>query len=355
MFNKTKVTDSLLGLVGYNNPINPKYAIIDASNQTSRSGRFATENPYCKIEYLKETQDYKDASDVEFNIFLDGLQKRSIAEVMDKVLIESDYIDRQVLYQFSNNKTETDALLADSFMGYRINKSLEKNVAFELPRVFLEFEGAGDIELLLFNSAVKEPIESKLVTITSTQQIEELGWRVDDTGNYFQGQWYFGYISNSVTGTVTPIKRNYESSLSMSCITHLSFESISAPNVTTNELWDLDNVDGAEECWGLNPDVVVFNDYTDLVIQHQAIFAPAIQLQMTINSIQEYISSLRSNRTQRIAEEQLNLVIAQLEGVPDRITGLIPTLHKEVRSLNKQLLRLTKGMFATGFELNTLS
>lgn len=353
MFDKTKVTNNLYGLVGFQNPANPAYAIVDTDNETSRSGRYATENPYCKIEYLKETQSYVDASDVDFNNFLAGLQKRSIAEVMDKVLIETDYIDRQLLYQHSNNKVNTDSLPASSFVGYRISKSLDKNVAFEIPRILLEFEGVGDIELLLFNSAIKEPIKSKTISITKTQQVEPLGWRIDDTEDYFQGEWYLGYLTDGLA--VTPFKRDYQNANVLSVITHLCYENISAPNVTANELFDLDTIDGASESWGLNPDTVVFNDYTDLLTQQEALFAPAIQLQMAINSIQEYISSLRSNRTQRISEEQLNFIVAQLEGIPDRITGLIPTLHKEIRSLNMQIEKLIKGMFSTGFELNTLS
>lgn len=355
MYNKTKVTDSFYGLVGFQNPINPNYAIVDANNQLSRSGRFATENPYCKIEYLKETQDYIEASDAQFNTFLEGLQRRSIAEIMDKVLIKPDYIDRQVLYQFPNNKVKTDELPSTSFVGYRITKSLDKNVAFEIPRIFLEFEGAGDITLVLFNSAIKSPVESKTITISSAQQSESLGWRVDNTGDYFQGEWYLGYFSDSVTGTLKPIDRDYENANVMSYITHMNFERGSFPNVTLNELPDLEDWESSDEVWGLNPDIIVYNDYTDLIIQHEALFAPAIQLQMVINSIQEYISSLRSNRSQQISEEQLNLIIAQLEGIPDRITGLIPTLHKEVRSLNKEIEKLTNGMFTTGFILNTLS
>jgi hypothetical protein len=353
MFNKKKVTDNLVGLVGCENPINPDYAILDVNNTESRSGRFATENPYFKIEYLKDTQDYKDASDIEFNTFLLGLQKSAIAEVMDKVLMPVDYIDRQLLYQYTNNKTATDTLPASSFVGYRLTKSLEKNVAFELPRIILEFEGTGDVELLLFNSAVKDPIFSTTVSITKTQQVEKLGWRIDDTGNTFQGEWYLGYLTDGLT--VAPIKRDYQKSNCKSVITHLCYENIQVGDTIVNELFDLDDIESAEQCWGLNPDTIVFNDYTDLVIQHEALFAAAIQGQMVINGIQHYIASLRSSRTQRMSEDQLNLLIAQLEGIPDRIAGLIPTLHKEVRALNTQIERVIKGMFSTGFELNTLS
>lgn len=353
MFDKVKVTNNLFGLVGFQNPANPDYAVVDAANQESRSGRFATENPYCKIEYLRDTQDYIDADDASFNIHLQNIQNKSISDVVDRVLIEPDYIDRQMLFQYSNNKKEVDTLPAQSFAGYRIRKSLDKNVAFKISRILLEFEGAGDIEILLFNTAKKEPIYSKVVTISSTLQEEALNWVINDSDIAFQGEWFIGYLTDGLT--VQPIKRNYQSSNIKSCITNLAFDNIYVTGVTTNELFDLDNIDGASECWGLNPDVVVYNDYTNLIIQHENIFAPAIQLQMAINSIENYIASSRSNRNQRLSTDQINFIVAQIEGVEDRIVGYKPTLHGLIKQLNKQLERLIKGMFSTGFELNTLS
>lgn len=355
MFDKTKIQDSLFGLVGFQNPINPDYAIVDVDNQESRSGRYATEHPWCKIEYLKENQDYIDASDADFNTALQGLQQRSISEVVGRVTTDIDYIDRQVLFQNANNKVNTDALPVSNFVGYRINKDLVKNVAFEVKRIFLEFQGAGTVKLLMFNSAVKEPIFEQEVTISSSQQTQDLNWRIDNTGDYFQGDFYLGYLSDNVAGGVLPYERDYQSSNVKSCITHMYWENIKVPNVTTEELFDLDNIDGADECWGLNPDIVVFNDYTDLVIQQEALFANAIQLQMSINSIQSYLYSLRSNRHQRLAEEQFTIVLAQIEGA-EGLTGLRPTLEKEIKRLNQEIKKLKDGMFSDSFfQLNTLT
>lgn len=352
MFNRTKITNSLFGLVGIESPANPKYDVIDSANQESRSGRLVTNNPYVKVEYLLSNLDYKDSDDTQTNEFLSSLQKKAISDVVDRVLMEPDYIDRQVLYQYPNNKNEVEVLPASSFVGYRITKSNEKNVAFEIPRIFLEFEGTGDIELLLFNTAVKEPIKQKTITITSSQQVEPLGWRLDDTDNFFQGEYYIGYLTDGLT--VQPIKRDYQKANIKSCITHLSFSNMYVTGVTSNELFDLSKEQGASESFGLNPDVTVFNDYTNLIMQHEAIFAPAIELQFVINCIETYIASDRSNREERLSTDRVNFLVAQIEGVPDRIIGYKPTLSKTITSLSKQIKRLKDGMFSYGFELNTL-
>jgi len=243
--------------------------------------------------------------------------------------------------------------LPDGFVGSRIQKSLDKNIAFEITRCLLEFSGTGNIELLLFNSAVKAPIFSKVVAVASGQQVVALNWRLDNTGTYFQGDYFFGYITKDLT--VLPFKRDYESANRISVISHLCFTPIVVSGVQTKELFDLSKINNVSESWGLNPDVTVFNDYTDLVIQNEMLFATAIQTQMVINSIQQYIASERSNRTERMSNDRLNLLIAQLEGVPDQITGLIPTLRKDVAMLNKELKRIINGYFASGFMLNRTS
>ena len=355
MFNATKVSIALFGLVGFRNPIDPAYAIVDTANQTSRSGRFVNDNPIAKVEYIKQTQDYANATNDDFNTFLTNLQKRSIIEVMDAVMSQDDYIDRQRLYHYPSRKKTVETLQSGSFVGYEIEMDrCEPNVAFEISRVFLEFEGSGTVTLVLFNTAINTPIYTKTVTISSNNQVEPLNWRVDGTGNDQGGTYYFGYFTTGVT--VQPVSRqNFDRANSMAYVTHLEVEPIEVLGVTGTSLFDIDDVDNTDKCHGLNPDFAVFNDYTDLIIRHEALFANAIQLQTVINATQEYVSSSRSNRSQRISEDQLNFTIAQLEGVEGRITGLIPTLKKEVFSLRKQIDKLISSMFSTGFELNTLS
>ena len=65
MVNINKIQTALLGLVGFNQPYNPDYAIVDIDNIASESGYFATDNPYAKIEFIKDNQDYFDISNEE--------------------------------------------------------------------------------------------------------------------------------------------------------------------------------------------------------------------------------------------------------------------------------------------------
>ncbi|MCP4569918.1 MAG: hypothetical protein GY841_20250, partial [FCB group bacterium] len=155
MFNQTKVIESLYGLVGYEQPTNPDYDDVDADNLVSRSGRNYTDNPYVKIEWLTDNLDYKDSDTTQINAGLKKISESAITHICDKLFNKPDFIDRQLLYQFANNKINTDTLPTGYFVGYRIFTALEKNIAFKLTRILLEFEGTGDLKLYLYNSAQK--------------------------------------------------------------------------------------------------------------------------------------------------------------------------------------------------------
>lgn len=353
MFDKTKATDSIFGLVGVQSSINPDYPTVDVDNSESRSGRNATDNPSFKIEYLFDNMDYPGATATDFNTWLTRFSKTAIGEVLDHVNDKSDFIDRQLLYQFANNKVNTDSL-PSGFVGYKISQSLDKCQAFEITRCILEFTGTGDIELLLYNTAKSLPVKSKVVTISDTFQVEQLNWRVDNSDDYFKGDYYFGYQTNGLT--VLPYKRDYDKANVKSIVSGLCFDNISASySPIANELFDLNSIDGVSECWGLNPDVTVFDDYTDMFIQNEMLFAKAIELQMVINAIKTYISSMSSNANERFSVEQMNILTAQLEGIEGRIDGYKPQLIREVSQLKKEIMKIKNGYFADGFILNTLS
>ena len=189
MFNISIVTTGLLGLVGYRQPFDPAFTTLNAANLTSRSGLIVNDAAFAKLEYLKDAQDFDAISDVDFNTFLQNKQKESIINVCNAVFNESVYIDKQVLYKNAFNKVDTETL-PDGFVCFEIEVTQKKNVAFEIKRILLDFDGTGDIELLLFNTAQKAPLFTKVITITSDHQAEELGWVIDNLVDTYKGEYY---------------------------------------------------------------------------------------------------------------------------------------------------------------------
>ena len=196
MFDK-KVVDTLYGIVGLEQPFNPAYAILDSDNLTSRSGYKANGggNPYVKVQHIKECQDYVGISDEDFNTLLKRIQSSSIAEVCNAVYSNTDFLERNLVYQYPLNKVNTTTL-ENGFVGDKITLSRKNNIAFEIKRVVLDFEGTGDITLQLYSSQQQEPLFSQTITITSTTQVQELNWVVNNVDSY-KGEYYLGYVTNS--------------------------------------------------------------------------------------------------------------------------------------------------------------
>jgi hypothetical protein len=357
MFNVPKTQAALNGLVGFKQPANPDYAFLDAENQVSRSGRFVTDNSLCKLEHIKDNYDYKDATNEQLNAFLQAKQKKAIVSVCDRVFNRPDFIDRQMLYQFANNKQDVETL-PDGFVGYEIEVALDKNWAYEITRAIFEFQGAGDVELLIWNSNKKEPLFKKTITISEGLHEEPLNWRLDNTNIVYKGKYYFGYITNGLT--VSPYKRDYENANVMSTITGMGWRQIEVIGHSANDtLFDLNNIDGSDISIGVNPDITVFKDATDTIIQNQPIFAKAIEMQLTIDLLQMIVGSLRFNLNSQNSKELLTKITVELEGLdPEegiKKTGLKRQLLGEVNHLRAELDRIRQGYFAHGLLLNTLT
>jgi len=356
MFNVAKIQSSLNGLVGFRQPANPTYAIIDAANLISRSSRYVTDHSLLKVEYIKENLDFKDATAIQFNTFLANKQNAAIVRVMDKIFNKSDFIDRQVLYQQANNKIEVETLPA-GFVGFKIETSIEKNWAFEITRAILEFQGTGDVTIMLWNSAIKEPLQTKVVTIANETQEVALNWRLDNTNVAYKGNYYLGYNTQSLV--VAPFKRNYENANVISTITGMCFEQIEVAGHIGTSLFDFEDIDGSDINVGINLDITVFNDATNMIIQNQFLFAKAIETQMIIDLLSEITGSLRLNLTERQSDSMMTKIIMELEGLNGdgdiKKAGLKKELMGEINHIRKEIKRLQRGYFASGFLLQTLT
>jgi len=345
VININKIQTALLGVVGFKQPYNPSYAIVDSANQLSSSGYFVTDNPYAKIEYIKDNQDYLSISNGDFNLFLNDLKKSAISNVCNQVFNEFDFIDRSLLYKNASNKIDVETL-PTGFVGYRINVSNERNVAFKINRVLLDFQGTGTFTLLLWNTAKKTAIQTKAITITSDHQEVILDWEINNSDTTYKGDYYIGYINSALT--VSPYKRDWNAGNVLSQLNYLFIQPVKVINHTTTTLFDLDDVDGLSESNGLNFDITVYDDFTDFVINNKMLFARAIQLDAIIGCIQLYLSSLRSNSNQSQSAQLYEKLMIELKGTANestvKVIGLENQLLGEIASIRTEIGKLKKGL-----------
>ena len=359
MFDKTAIETALYGIVGFRQPFDPVYAILDANNLASRSGYFVNDNAYAKIAYIKNTQDYAEISDVDFNLFLKRQQEAAIASVMNEVFIQEDFRERNYLYQYAMNKVGTSEL-PDGFVGQRIQVNIENNIAFEIKNVLSDFSEAGTINLLLFSSEENtKTIQSKTLTITAERQVHELNWVVNNTQGIYKGEYYLGYIFTSGT-TPKPYKREYNAASIISLYNDLFITRINVLGHTSETvLFDLQDIEGSSDYIGFNPDITVYDDFTDVIINSQQIFANAIHLTMTIRLMSLYAASLRSNKLERDSSRILLLVLQQIDGQNGEgsvnVRGFAPVLANELTRIRKHINKLIRGYIGTEPTVHTMT
>ncbi|MFK7780664.1 MAG: hypothetical protein QM490_06110 [Candidatus Gracilibacteria bacterium] len=355
MFQVSKISSKLYGIVGLRQPFNPTYAILDASNQISRSGYYITDNAHVKLECLKDTQDYKDISDTDFNEYLKRLQQSSIVNVCHNVFNDYDYIDRNLLYTNTQNKVNTE-ILDDGFVGYKIEVDDKNDIAFSIKRVLLDFDTTGSFNILLFNTSKSTPIESKAITITDKTQEVVLDWKIDNSDITYKGDYYLGYIKTATTPI--PYMRNYEDSNEMTTFSNLEFEKVQVVNHNTETLFDLTSEVSMSKNIGINPDITVYEDFTDLIINNEMLFARAIYLDMSISVLREQLNSLRINSNQITAESQSMKILAEIEGIkgdnPLKLVGLRSLLIGEIKQISVEINKLKNGYFNSPLSVKTV-
>ena len=356
MFDVNKIQTGFTGLVGIRQPLDPEYAFLDADNQASASGLFLDDISNFKVRLYVDTQDYKDATDAQLNDDLRNIQKAATVSICQNVFGNESYVDRNFIYSNATNRQDVETTLKNGFVGFKIVPSHTKNIAFKISRLRLEFEGAGDVKIVLFNSALNTPLFEKVVTISSNSQIEDLDWTVNNTADDYKGEYYLGYIYD---GTLTPYKRNYEFSNSRNYIAELSIEPSFCSGANDTQMFDIDEVDFLSENTGLNPDITVYFDYTDMILQNKNLFAKALQLQWGIMVMQRYISTTRSNGNERLSKEIILRTIETIEGTassaPIKVTGVKQYLGDELDQLRKAIEDLKRGYFIDGIQVITVS
>ena len=363
MINPTILTTKLAGIVGFRNSYNPKYAIIDNANQASRSGLYINDNPFVKLESIKDSQDYAEILDADFNNFLRGKINTSIVNVANAVFNQPDYIDRQVLYKYALNKFSQNQTANTSPAGNYVNTYVipngfncywfmvneNKNIAFKISRVLLEFNGTGNITLYLYNTSdVSKPLQTKQITITSPYQEVELDWICDNTGQGYKGDYYIGYFQSECDPSLQPFQRLYRAGMVLSTIDQLSIYRYNFAQFTDKtKSFDLIGFTPYNLYNGVNPDITVYEDYTDLIVQNEKLFARAIQLDCQISLLSESIASIRSNRNERISGAYTAQIMAQIEGESGegnvKVSGLRPQFYGAIGSIRKELNKLQEG------------
>jgi hypothetical protein len=353
MFDVNLIKQELKGLVGFRQPTNPKFAILDTENQDSKSGLYVTDNPYAKIEYIKANVDYERATNPQLNQILKRMLDTSAINICSQVFNDDDFIDRNHVYSATQNKTE-ELVLPIGFVGYRINIDSSKNIAFRINRVILELVQAGSLELLVFNSNIKEPIKKIDIIYSSFYHSTSTDLLINDLG-FYKGSFFIGFVND---GSINTYKKNYYDSINKNSLKHLTIINTVIEGYSGTQLFDLDDSEEFSDYCGFNLDITVLEDFTDFIVVNKFLFARAIYLDCIISCLNTYAATLRSNGDERSSSELYARIMVEIEGTrPDdnviSIRGLRPQIVYEISQIREQIFKLKDGFFGKGYFVDT--
>lgn len=335
-------------MVGIRPSQNPEYSGLLTNFSGATSGLYLDDVEHFKVESWVKCQDYAAAGSGALNAKMGQIQLSAISSVVHQVFTIPSYTDRNRLFSqtYDTNETETQDPDTSRFFGYEIKISDRKNVAFKITKLILEMQRSDDaeIEIFLFHSSLIVPLMSQVITIESQSDdivsVVDVDWTIDAVDLPYKGSFFIGYFRP--TNTLKPWKRDFENASCMNSFSELSIRRMTIkPNFR-----NLDSIEYVSEHNGLNFDLTVYDDYTDLVLQNKFLFARAIQLNWAMMCITEYMNSLRSNREQRMSTDHSNLLLA-IEGQRglgvQRVVGLREQFAGQISDLKTEIQRIREG------------
>lgn len=333
MYNISTIKTNLSGVVGWRQPLQTDFAIVDAPNLISSSGLiFQGFHSLVTIENLQNAVP-ESLSDADFNTFILNMQKDAIAKVVQSVFQKKKPQTKALLDKlrlFDQANVMDDPITNSGFwVGYEINLNKNNNIKVVIDAIGSEFDGVkAGLTIYLFHSSQKTAIKTfSLDTIEDDSKFDDLTDFDLDYLTYTGGTYYIGYKQDDL-GVVQALNRGFDISDQANKPKNFTIRPIRIENYVGIELFDIDNIDITSETHGLNFEFTTTVDLTNLISDQKQIFANLIGIQMAADVLEKLYNSTRTNA---IKKETRDLALFELKGTDEnRKTGLLFKLEKAI-------------------------
>jgi hypothetical protein len=323
-----KILSEMIGVVGWRQSTVTGDVVIDTANLSSSSGLYVQgAHPQVTVKNIKSTQEDKAITDVNINVVLANLVKDGISNVLNYVFPKPDIFANDLLYQHESDFS-TPLTQFSGFVGYEINTAASKDIVSILNKIILQFNGSGNVKLLLFNSGVKLPIQTKTVAVTADTNITAvldwvLGYITAPAGKY-----YLGFLTTGIT--IYPYNRVFSWANIQHHFNSIVLVPIYVPDWTAETLFDIKNIVYRAETMGMNFDITIARDYSNVILQNKDRFAKAIQLSTAVQALALMTTTGRINPEERVIMSTLGQKVV----IDSPATfNLYSSLEKELKSL----------------------
>lgn len=320
------------GVVGWRQPTRSGSPVVTAANIASSSGLYYQDgSALCTVDNIKAAVDDEAISDANLNTVLADMSKSALNKVCADVFNADDFIDGGLLFKHENKFSEVLTNTTD-FVGFEIDLSKRNDISVIINNILLEFDAEDSVKVLLFNSQSNAVVSSSTITtVANSQKNTSVRWVLNDLA--YGGKFYIGYLRGSLTGQA--VKRNYELASVQTSFDGVEIRPVRVADWSAETMFNPEDVSYESDTWGMNFNISVYRDFTEIVKANVNRFADALQLQVCAQAIDMISNSTRSNRAERLSKAN---AVMELNGnrfnpnFPEH-TGVRQRLAREIRRL----------------------
>lgn len=340
-----QVMSALFGRVGWLQTPGADLPVLNSTNLISRGGRKFNDSSFhtlVSLKNIKDVMEQSNASDSDFNTFIEGLQRAVILRSLNGVFNPPEFISASLLFDRWGS-VDTPIENAGKFIAVRIKVPQQIDLATQIDSVSLYFDTDVTFPLYLFNDSKKAPVWTASVTaIANTQTIVGLTDIVLNHigANNHGGIFYFGYFQDDL-GDARAIR---ESSSNFKNKNAYGAAMVEVEAINGNDFNREEIGYSGYQTYGLNPHISVFRDHTWQIVKKASLFDNVIGMQMAAQIVEMVLYSTRSNGTERILKESANFTASM------DLTGVAPISESPQttglrRQIQQELIRVKESFF----------
>lgn len=361
MYYNSRLVTALYGLVGWRDEELDGEAFLSEEIQESSSGlMFNDVHPLLTIENLKSIcpdriQTEKDL----FNSWLETKTKASISKIVERFYSEKmveqrakSILDNRVLFD-ATGRLDDVIPKTNSIVGFEITPIREKGVVIRLDKIGLQMKGTGNVVIKLYHSSQPNPMQTKTFARTNNGGMQwfDLGFELPYLGATTNagGSWYIVY--DETTTDQEAILYNRDWSKAPCTCNRLEYANYNLWNKFISIVpfkcanYDFDNIIETYHLnYGLNLQLSVVCDITDLIIEQKSIFANVIALEVACDIIREFIYNPNSRINRGTENIQSGQMLYELDGdsTSYKKTGLVYRLDTALKALKIDMTGINK-------------
>ena len=322
-FDEARVLPALIARKGWVQPTSADFPFtLSGDIITCTSGLpFNYDHGICSPAVLWRLQENNNIAQADFLVYLQSLLQNVVMDSLNAVFKVPQIIEPPKLIFSKNFRTSYLPIPnAGNFCGWQINVA-KGDYAVKIDSMALLMSAPCTVTIYVYNDVRVAPLWTGTITVPTGN--DQTIVNIDDLVLNYQSDvnkgsvFFVGYYQDEIAAQgvqATDVYLNDWESYYMAG--YQAFEATAAfnPAAPASSTFVRDRYYSNYRTHGLNLEMSTYYDYTNTIVRNASQFDRLIGLMMVAKCIEEVMFSQRSNMTQRLTQEQMQLLYEDLEG-----------------------------------------